>query len=79
MALIREIVGFARDDTFVSIRAFLEEKISDLRPLIDYGDDYELYAGSYEVSDAYRDRVATILGVTLQPDIDYFIEASQST
>jgi hypothetical protein len=76
MAVVREIVGFGKDDKLVFSQEFPEEKFFDLRPLFDYGDDELMYAGSYEVSEANRDRVSAILGIELDPDIDYFLEAS---
>jgi hypothetical protein len=77
MAVIREIVGFGADGTLVFSQEFPEEEMEDLRPLFDYGDDEQMYAGSYEVSADHRDRVATILGIDLRPDVDYYIEATQ--
>jgi hypothetical protein len=74
MRVKREIAAYGEDDEFVFAQEFPEEKISELRPLVDYGDDYELYAGSYEITDDIRDRVAEILGIELKPDLYYFIE-----
>lgn len=76
MAVIREIVGFGNGEELVFCHEFSEEKVPELRPLFDYGDDDGLHAGSYELTDANRDRVAAILGIQLQPDVDYFIETS---
>jgi hypothetical protein len=76
MAVVREIVGFDKDDKLVFSQQFSEEKFYELRPLFDYGDDELMYGGSYEVTDANRPRVAEILGIELNPDVDYFIEAS---
>ncbi|MEQ4209330.1 hypothetical protein ABN028_30975 [Actinopolymorpha sp. B17G11] len=76
MAVVREIVGFGKDDKLVFSQEFPEEKFLELRPLFDYGDDELMYGGSYEVSKANRDRVAAVLGIELDPNIDYFLEAS---
>lgn len=78
MAVVREIVGFGKDDELVFSQEFPEEKMTQLRPLFDYGDDEQMYAGSYEVTASNRDRVAAILGIQLQPDIDYYIEATET-
>jgi hypothetical protein len=76
MDVTRTIVGFGTDDELVFTQGFSEEKFIELRPLFDYGDDELMYGGSYEVCAANRDKVAAILGIRLDPDIDYFIEAS---
>ncbi|GAB3426941.1 DUF7683 domain-containing protein [Flindersiella endophytica] len=78
MAVVREIVGFDKDDELVFSQEFPEDKMTELRPLFDYGDDEQMYAGSYEVSAANRDRVAAILGIQFQPDIAYYIEAADN-
>lgn len=78
MAVVREIVGFGEDDALVFSQEFPEEKMEDLRPLFDHGDDEQMYAGSYEVTAGNRDRVAAILGVQLRPGIAYYIEASET-
>ncbi|MBE1605406.1 hypothetical protein HEB94_002254 [Actinopolymorpha pittospori] len=78
MAVVREIVGFGEDDALVFSQEFPEEKMKELRPLFDHGDDEQMYAGSYEVTAGNRDRVAAILGIDLRPDVDYCIEASET-
>ncbi|REF36008.1 DUF7683 domain-containing protein [Thermasporomyces composti] len=78
MRVKREIAAYGEDDEFVFAQEFPEEKISELRPLFDYGDDDELYAGAYEVTDDIRDRVAAILGIELKPDLSYYVEASEA-
>ncbi|WP_020579924.1 DUF7683 domain-containing protein [Actinopolymorpha alba] len=78
MSVVREIVGFDQEDALVFSQEFPEEKIDELRPLFQYGDDEQLYAGSYEVTDDSRDRVAAILGIELRPGLAYYIEASES-
>jgi hypothetical protein len=77
MAVKREIVGFGENDELVFSQEFPEEKMAELRPLFDYGDDVDMYAGSYEITDDIRDRVAAILGIELRPDIAYYVEATQ--
>ncbi|REF36007.1 hypothetical protein [Thermasporomyces composti] len=77
MAVKREIVGFGENDELVFSQEFPEEKMAELRPLFDYGDDVDMYAGSYEVTDDIRDRVAAILGIELRPGIAYYVEATQ--
>ena len=77
MAVKREIVGFGENDELVFSQEFTEEKMAELRPLFDYGDDVDMYAGSYEVTDDIRDRVAAILGIELRPGIAYYVEATQ--
>jgi hypothetical protein len=74
----REIAAYGEDDRLVFAQEFPEDKIAELRPLFDYGDDVELYAGAYEVTDDIRDRVAAILGIELKPDLYYFIETSEA-
>lgn len=78
MAVKREIVGFGENDELVFSQEFPEEKMAELRPLFDYGDDVDMYAGSYEVTDDIRDRVAAILGIELKPDLSYYVEASEA-
>ena len=77
MAVKREIVGFGEDDELVFSQEFPEEKMDELRPLFDYGDDFEMYAGAYEVTDAIRDRVSAILGIELRPGVTYYVEATR--
>ena len=78
MRVKREIAAYGEDDRLVFAQEFPEDKIAELRPLFDYGDDVELYAGAYEVTDDIRDRVAAILGIELKPDLYYFIETSEA-
>ncbi len=56
MAVTRQIVGFGADDELLFTHDLPEEKFVDLRPLFDYGDDELMYGGSYEVTEANRDR-----------------------
>ena len=77
MAITRVILGFGQDDQLVFSQEFPEEKITELKPYFDYGDDELMYGGSYEVSDAHRERVASILGIELRPDVYYYLEAQE--
>lgn len=72
----RQLVGFDGDEAMVVEQQFAEEKIAELRPLFDFGDDTELVAGTYEVTDDIRDQVSEILGIELDPEISYYVESS---
>ncbi|MFD2082882.1 hypothetical protein SAMN05421678_11827 [Actinopolymorpha cephalotaxi] len=75
MAVTRMIIGFGANDKLAFSQQFPEEKLPELRPLFDYGDDELMCGGSYEVTEVNGDRVAAILGIALKPDLEYYLEA----
>lgn len=70
------IFGFDREsELLVREYKFDERLVEELRPLFDVGDDVEMIAWSYPVSEDIKADVSRITGIPLTEDLDYFVES----
>jgi hypothetical protein len=73
----RVLTAYGHDDYFVSDEEFPEEKVEILKTYFDlYEDDPEMLY-SYPVPENLRDRVGEILGIRLDPQLNYNLEVTE--
>lgn len=74
--LARGLVGYAvAGDEQIEVHEFSDTLIDRRCPFFEVGDDRDM-VNVYPVARSLRNRIASIVGVSLRPDLDYFIEGS---
>lgn len=77
MGIVRLLIAFGPDNFEIERQEFAEEKMAELKPLFTpYPGDPDLIGYTYFVEDDIRAEVGRILGVELNPEWTYQVEAA---